>query len=555
MTTQTDEDLSAESQDSENQYVTFRLASETFALPMQSVLEIMRYPDDPVHVPLTHECLLGIASLRGSVVPLLDLRRLLELEAAPINDASRVLVVDLASTQLGLVVDQVERVFEIPADRIEPASDLSSLNSTEVLAGVYQQEALEGQSGEVIQLLDLQQLVQQEFTRTLVESQSAASGLAAGRSSKETSSSEQKEEELTQLVSFLLGEQEFAFRLLDVQEIIRQSGRVSLLPNSPPQLLGLINLRNSTFPLLSMQALFGLSSKASKVTEKVCQAAEKGETLDQEDQPMLLVLRRNKEKVALAVDQVKEVVRLHEKQLEPVPEVLSRLSNMGDVEAVCRLDQGERLITLLQSDHLFNSARSLTSNLNLDAEGADASQIQEISAVDNQDAFSADEEDSNECQLVIFTLDKEAYGLSIEQVQEITRQPDSLYHVPRCPDFVDGMMNLRGLVLPVLDMRNRLGLERREKNERQRILVLKMDNLLTGFVVDAINEVRRVKLDQIEEAPHLSEQQQKLLGQVVRLEENGQIIQLINCDELISSTEQAQLQVVDDSEAVQEAAN
>ncbi|MBE0505178.1 MAG: chemotaxis protein CheW [Marinospirillum sp.] len=492
-----------------HQYVTFALARESFALPMQSVLEIVRYPE-PVHVPLTHPCLLGVANLRGSVVPIIDLRGLLGLEQKPLNDASRLLVIALQGAQLGLVVDHVERVMELNPEHIEPPGNLSTLVSNEVLNGVYQTE-----QGGVIQLLELTSLLEKEFSQALLK---ASTSKAAGVLNVHTGSVQQEEEEvLTQLVSFLIDEQEFAFRLTDVQEILRIPSKINELPNSPPQVLGLINLRQSTFPLLSMQALFGLHSQKSNSEEQ-----------------MLIVLRRGKEKVALVVDQVREVVRLHEHQLEAAPAVLASLSNMQDVEAVCRLDQGERLIMLLQVNQLFHVADIHTPELRLDVSNTEINmQADELTA--------GLEEDEDDCQLVVFTLDQALYGLFIEQVQEITRLPEQLYPVPKCPDFIDGMMNLRGTVLPVMDMRSRLGLVRAPSSERQRILVLKMNGLLTGFVVDAVNEVKRLKRQQVEIAPALSDEQERLLGQVVRLTAEKQLIQLVNCEELISHQEQQAL--------------
>ncbi len=103
-------------------------------------------------------------------------------------------------------------------------------------------------------------------------------------------------------------------------------------------------------------------------------------------------------------------------------------------------------------------------------------------------------------QLVTFRLGKEEYSLDILKVQEIIRHME-LTRVPKSPDFVDGVINLRGKVIPVIDLRKRFGLPVDEKTNETRIIVVDVDSRTVGLKVDAVSEVLRLPSDTVEPSP------------------------------------------------------
>jgi purine-binding chemotaxis protein CheW len=105
----------------------------------------------------------------------------------------------------------------------------------------------------------------------------------------------------------------------------------------------------------------------------------------------------------------------------------------------------------------------------------------------------------NEIQLVAFKLGREEYGVSILQVQEIKRMTD-ITRVPNTPDYIRGVMNLRGSVLPVLDLKKRLGLQSNEVTDDTRIVIVKVADLSVGLIVDAVSEVMAMEQSSIENA-------------------------------------------------------
>jgi purine-binding chemotaxis protein CheW len=94
-------------------------------------------------------------------------------------------------------------------------------------------------------------------------------------------------------------------------------------------------------------------------------------------------------------------------------------------------------------------------------------------------------------QLVSFKIGEEEFGVDILKVQEINRMLE-VTRVPNAPEYVDGVINLRGKVIPIIDLRRRFGMERREKDKNTRIVVVELAGKVVGFVVDAVSEVLRI---------------------------------------------------------------
>lgn len=103
-------------------------------------------------------------------------------------------------------------------------------------------------------------------------------------------------------------------------------------------------------------------------------------------------------------------------------------------------------------------------------------------------------------QLVTFSIGEEEFGVNILQVQEIIRTME-ITKVPRAPDFVEGVINLRGKVIPIVDMRSRFGLESKEHDKYTRIIVIETDMIIVGFVVDSVSEVLRIPAHSVQPPP------------------------------------------------------
>ena len=114
-----------------------------------------------------------------------------------------------------------------------------------------------------------------------------------------------------------------------------------------------------------------------------------------------------------------------------------------------------------------------------------------------------------EGKYLTFVLENEEYGISINHVREIIGMM-SVTTVPRTPEFIRGVINLRGKVIPVVDLRIRFGMERIETTDRTCIIIVEVmkdnDTVIMGIVVDSVSEVLTIKAEDIEDAPSFGTQ-------------------------------------------------
>lgn len=141
--------------------------------------------------------------------------------------------------------------------------------------------------------------------------------------------------------------------------------------------------------------------------------------------------------------------------------------------------------------------------------------------------------EGSEIQVVAFKLRKEEYGFSILNVKEIRGLTD-ITRVPFAPDFVKGVINLRGSVLPVIDLKKRLGLQPMEYTDSTRILIVQNDGIDVGMIVDAVTEVLTIDVSNID-AVKQSDNETRFLTGIGKIDDR--LIIMLNLDEIIGSIE------------------
>jgi purine-binding chemotaxis protein CheW len=484
------------------QFVTFIAGNEVFAVNMAPVQEIIRVPEC-VRVPMAPPALDGLSNLRGKVLPIISLRRIFGFEEQEHDDATRALVIDIGQP-LGFVVDRVASVVGVEPSKIEGVESIRSTVNTELLSGIIKDVG----GHAMIMVLDFAKLISQEFAEI------AAVARNATRSGSAAAASEAEDEVISdelQLVSFDVAGQEYAITIEDVQEIVQVPEQIIHVPHSEAHVLGVMTLRNRLLPLVSLRRMFSLPNQ------------------DANEHSRIVVVSLGSASVGIVMDNVNEVLRVMKSEVDAMPALLAREGELADISEICRLDGGKRLVSIISAANLFNHStvkEALKSVDNLrDDEQRDTS-------ADHDDEVTDDDE-----QVVVFRLDKEEFGVPIESVQEIVRVPDELTHVPKAPPFVEGVINLRGAVLPVIDLRRRLGLTNLERSDRQRVMVFLIDGVRTGFIVDSVAEVLKIHKSAIEPAPTLSADQAKLLARMANLEKQKRMVQLIDPSHLVERSD------------------
>jgi purine-binding chemotaxis protein CheW len=142
-------------------------------------------------------------------------------------------------------------------------------------------------------------------------------------------------------------------------------------------------------------------------------------------------------------------------------------------------------------------------------------------------------------QLVSFAIGDEEFGVEILKVQEINRMI-SVTQVPNSPHYVDGVINLRGKVIPIIDLRTRIGMPRKEHDKDTRIIVVDLEGKNVGFVVDSVSEVLRIPSNVTEPPPVLaSGVESSYITSVAKLEDR--LIILLDLEKVLSTEEKLEL--------------
>jgi len=145
-----------------------------------------------------------------------------------------------------------------------------------------------------------------------------------------------------------------------------------------------------------------------------------------------------------------------------------------------------------------------------------------------------------EQQLVIFELDNEFYGIDIAVVESIIKM-QAITQLPQTPAYVKGVTNLRGSVLPVIDLRIRFALQAREDSKHTRIIIVNMGSIKVGVIVDGVSEVLRVSDELIEPLPPMVNSVNSVfLKGIVRLE--NRLIILLELGKVLDLSEQQVLE-------------
>ena len=232
----------------------------------------------------------------------------------------------------------------------------------------------------------------------------------------------------SQLVTFLLKDEEFGFDIMTVQEIIRLP-KMAKVPRTPAYVDGIANLRGVVLPVIDMRARFGM------------------ERTPETDRTRVLVVDIDGVKTGLRVDRVKQVTRVLRSQMEPPPAAI--LGTTSDyLDGIVKLDQGQRIVMALNAAQVCEiGVTRKTASTNGVASGSDA--------IGRESPGKSSGADAEVQKMVTFRIAKEEFAFHMEHVREILRV-QTPNQVPDVPEYVLGVLTVRGQVLPVIDLRRLL---------------------------------------------------------------------------------------------------
>lgn len=419
------------------QMVTFRLAREEFAFRIDRVREILRV-EMPKEVPDTPDYVLGVLTIRGKILPIIDLRRLL--------------------SQCSLA--------EELAGRCKGIGELLRTWSGQVRGHL-------GTGGKLTDVSGPESLRKwlSEFNPA---SQTLMENVARLRALND------------QVVK-------------SIQEINGATDRVKAFEDQiAPTILLLCGI---------------LETLGRQFEEHI-----------REDQRIIVVESRHV-LLGLVVDHVNEVLNISKALIDPPPQLTS--AEGMQMAGIAKLQDGKRLIMALDSDRLLKE-ETLQEVHKMDA-SASQEQTMEVSQRTQEMA---------EEQLVTFVLDNGEFGIPISQIQEIDRV-SQITRVPKAPSFVEGVTNLRGEVIPVINTRKRFEMAVKAVDDRTRVIIVDLNGVKTGLLVDSVRENLNLPRRDIAPPPHAIESgvDSRFISGIGKVDNGKRMIVLLNIPQILSQQE------------------
>ena len=441
--------------DDVEQMVTFKLAREEFAFRIERVREILRV-EEPKEVPDTPDYVLGVLTVRGKILPIIDLRSLLRQESL----------------------------------------------ADELCAGVERQSVAYRRGAETLKTVAMAEAQAQPDT-TFLE-------FAKQWLNQFSSSSEALMESVGKLRNFNDG----ALRLSQAALKLWAAD-----PASASQALS-----QEVIPL-ALQTADGMDQLTDQIHKNI-----------KEDQ-RIIVVDAGGILLGLVVDHVNEVLNVAKNLIEPPPS-MSGSANV-ELSGIAKLNDGARLIMLLDSSKLLadETAQSLQQTAG-DTQLAGLANTLDM----NQGTKSDDERQAREQQMVTFRLGDEEFGIPISQIQEIDRHAQ-ITRVPRAPEFVDGVTNLRGEIIPVIDTRKRFAMPVKAADDRTRIIIVDLAGTKTGLLVDSVSQVLNIALKDISPPPAAIESgiDNEFISGIGKVDQGKRMVVLLNVEKILTLREKEQL--------------
>jgi purine-binding chemotaxis protein CheW len=490
-------DIAKTTESADERFLTFKSEGRFYALPAASVSEVARMPL-LARVPHAPPSLLGLANLRGSVIPVASVRALLGREDVATTYASRLIVLEGASP-VALAVDEIASLVRVTHDKVRTAEADIASETGERLRGVFD-------SGEhVTKILDIPELLRRGFEQTGPKRQSLVNSAGATAAADVTVEIVRR-----RLVTFEVADQEYGLPLEIVREIVIAPENLTFVPGTDDAARGVMPYRDSLLPLLSLRRLLGLPS-AILSREKV------------------LIVIVGDALIGFVADRTRAVLSIDPDRVEPAPPVLAaRAGGETQIKEIYRAGL-DRLISILAPERLFRE-----------------DVMQKLMQGDATMKLKADEEslgntDATELRFLVFQLDDSEFALPIEAVEEVARVPDQITRLPKTPKFLEGVVNLRGEVLPVVDQRRRFEMPATSASATRRLVVVRTGEHRAGLIVDSVSEVLNCSPDKIIPSPDLTGDALSIVHSVINLQESGRIILLLDPPELLNRTEKGLL--------------
>lgn len=457
-------------------YGSFHLGPDEFALPAVCIREVVNLPSKITALPLSPPYLEGMFTLRGAVVPIVNLGRLFNPDAGRAAPGNKIAIIEHQDVLVGMLFDDTGEIL-----RVRPEQRSLLQYAPGATPGVIAGTILLEQGNRLLQVLDANQLIRIENVPQV---------LSLRASGQQRLQRVQTQGERRRCVSFRSAGCAFAFDMAAIQEIVR-------VPELQPSVLvgklclGRMNFRGSPVAVVDFAALLTMGASTPETGTDAAADAVQPDPAEQR----VIVARIGDATIAFQVDSVDSIIHFYKEDLLPIP-LLSKARAGMFGGCIARSESSD--VILLDHAGIFShgeiaAMRQGHANLYpLDGQGG---------------AASARAQAKSARQVYLTFRMEQAFALEIKQVREIIEFPDTLTRPPGTPDYLRGVLNLRQQMVSVIDMRSLYGMPALERSQQARILIIERGDERYGLLVDAVEDIITIADSQRYAAPRLMRSQ------------------------------------------------
>lgn len=419
------------------------------AVDVALVQEVVNYPETFTKMPLSSSCLEGIFSLRGAIIPILNLKSLLGLGNSEIIGSEKIAIVDCDGAKIGLVFDSTSEILRINQ------SDILSSNPSKGQEGYMSGCIKLDQDSRILNILDIKSLVSIANLNDILTKQKISSGILTHK---------EFQRNLKKCIVFTVGSLKLSFEINGINEVIK----VSELKGSHIQCelcLGMVELRGLVIPIIDVNNLLeGEGYSESSIENQ-----------------RIIILKNEGVSLGLLVDSVQNIQPFSDGDLLPIPILREKHK---EIFVGCISSESSEDVILINHETILahNEIVEISKGHDL------------IYNKDYKDVNSVRKKVINQ-SFISFRIN-DLYGLEISEIKEIINYSEDIIPSPGSSPLIKGMLNLRGDVITIVDAREMFSIDRIDLDfQKSKILIFEAKSKLVGLVVDSLESIITIDIN------------------------------------------------------------
>lgn len=425
-------------------FASFKLGPSELSLPISSLQEVVNIPEKISTVPLAPPYLTGLFNLRGAVIPIVDVSKILGLASDPNEKAKKIAIIHCQEVRVGLLFDSTSEILNVEEQNI---SLFDTQETHKIILG-----ALKLNGGDrIVEIIDPAALVKIENIPHVLEQ------------TKTTKAETLKRSQRRQCITFRSHNSKFAFNISAISEIIRVP-EVQKQASGPDYGLGVVNIRGVIIPLINF-----------------CQFLKVAEVPQTENEKQrIIIMKQDKIHFGFLVDSVDSIVSYFDDEILPIP--LFNQQKMEIFRGLLSHDLDGDLLFLddskiLNHDEVKQMTHGFNNMYGQEAEASAKSNLKHKSGV--------------RIAYLSYKLEH-LFSSHLRDVDEIAIVPTDIMRPPGYPDYVTGVLKMRGEIVTVINLRKYYGLSEKTDSIHSRVLIVRGKQSRLGLLVDSVEAIENV---------------------------------------------------------------